>query len=132
MMKLREIMKKLEISEDYIIEAVQKINQICKRCTCKECPFATVYGCVVTASPDVRVDVAVKDRIQKLLYPNRMEKVAELLDIKLYNWFTVTNVMGETRKYHLTEKGLYSDTEAASPGVLIDLFAGKAYIVEGE
>ena len=110
----------------------KKINMICKRCSCEECPFDTECGCVITTSADIRVDVAVKDRIRKLLYPNRMEKVAELLDIKLYNWFTVTNVMGETRKYHLTEKGLYSDTEAASPGVLIDLFAGKAYIVEEE
>ena len=129
-MKLRELMKKLEISEDYIIEAVQKINMICKRCTCEECPFDTGHSCVVTDSADIRVDRVVKERIEKLLHPNRMKELAKLLDIELYNWFSATNANGVTSKYQLTEKGMYDDRGLAMHGLLTDLLAGRAYIVE--
>ena len=104
-MEWRELMKKLEISEDYIIEAAQKMNMICKRCTCEECPLGTGNVCVVTTTADIRVDEVVKKRIQKLIHPNRMKELAKLLDIELYNWFTATNTNGVTRKYQLTERG---------------------------
>ena len=129
-MKLRELMKELEISEDYIIEAAQKINMICKRCSCEECPFDTECGCVITTSADIRVDRVVKERIEKLLHPNRMKELAKLLDIELYNWFTATNTLGETSRYHLTKNGLYNDRGIAVPGLLTDLLIGKAYIVK--
>lgn len=130
-MKLRELMKKLEISEDYIIEAAQKISMICKRCTCEECPLSTGSGgCVVTTSADIRVDRVVKGRIEKLLHPNRMKELAKLLDIELYNWFTATNTNGVTSKYQLTEKGMYDDRGLAMHGLLTDLLTGRAYIVE--
>ena len=130
-MKLRELMKKLEISEDYIIEAAQKINMICKRCSCEECPLSTGSGgCVITTSADIRVDRVVKKRIEKLLHPNRMKELAKLLDIELYNWFTATNTNGVTSKYQLTEKGMYDDRGLAMHGLLTDLLAGRAYIVE--
>ena len=83
-MKLRELMKELEISEDYIIEAAQKIHMICKRCTCEECPFYTGHSCVVIDCADIRVDEVVKKRIQKLIHPNRMKELAKLLDIELH------------------------------------------------
>ena len=129
-MKLRELMKKFEISEDYIIEAAQKINMICKQCNCKECPLSTGYGCVITTSADIRIGEVVKERIQKLIYPNRMKELAKLLDIKLYNWFTATNANGVTSKYQLTEKGMYDDRGLAMHGLLTDLLTGRAYIVE--
>ena len=129
-MELRELMKKLEISEDYIIEAAQKINMICKRCTCEECPLGTGNVCVVTTSADIRVDRVVKERIEKLLRPNRMKELAKLLDIELYNWFTATNANGITSKYQLTEKGMYDDRGLAMHGLLTDLLTGRAYIVE--
>ena len=129
-MKLRELMKELEISEDYIIEAAQKINMLCKRCSCEECPFDTECGCVITTSADIRVDRVVKERIEKLLHPNRMKELAKLLDIELYNWFTATNTNGVTSKYQLTEKGMYDDRGLAMHGLLTDLLAGRAYIVE--
>ena len=129
-MKLRELMKELEISEDYIIEAAQKINMICKRCSCEECPFDTGHSCVVNDCADIRVDEVVKKRIQKLIHPNRMKELAKLLDIELYNWFTTTNANGITRKYQLTEKGMYDDSGLAMHGLLTDLLTGRAYIVE--
>ena len=130
-MELRELMKELEISEDYIIEATQKISMICKRCTCEECPLSTGSGgCVVTTSADIRVDRVVKERIEKLLHPNRMKELAKLLDIELYNWFSATNANGVTSKYQLTEKGMYDDRGLAMHGLLTDLLAGRAYIVE--
>ena len=129
-MKLRELMKELEISEDYIIEAAQKINMICKRCTCEECPFDIGRRCVVTTGADIRIDEVVKKRIQKLIHPNRMKELAKLLDIELHNWFTATNANGITRKYQLTEKGMYDDRGLAMHGLLTDLLAGRAYIVE--
>ena len=129
-MKLRELMKELEISEDYIIEAAQKMNMICKRCTCEECPLCTGCGCVITTSLDIRVDEVVKKRIQKLIHPNRMKELAKLLDIELYNWFTATNANGITSKYQLTEKGMYDDRGLAMHGLLTDLLTGRAYIVE--
>ena len=134
-MELRELMKKLEISEDYIIEAAQKINMICKRCSCEECPLCTgIVGCAITTSLDIRIDEIVKKRIQKLIHPNRhpnrMNELAKLLGIKLYNWFTATNANGITRKYQLTEKGMYDDRGLAMHGLLTDLLTGRAYIVE--
>ena len=129
-MELRELMKELEISEDYIIEAAQKIHMICKRCTCEECPFYTGHSCVVIDCADIRVDEVVKKRIQKLLHPNRMKELAKLLDIELYNWFTTTNANGITRKYQLTEKGMYDDRGLAMHGLLTDLLTGRVYIVE--
>lgn len=129
-MELRELMKKLKISEDYIIEAAQKINMICKRCTCEECPFDIGRRCVVTTGADIRIDEVVKKRIQKLLHPNRMKELAKLLDIELHNWFTATNANGVTRKYQLTENGMYDDRGLAMHGLLTDILAGRAYIVE--
>lgn len=129
-MKLREVMKKMEISEEYIIETAQKINSMCKLCTCGECPFYIGYGCVLVSTADIRIDEVVKKRIQELLHPNRMKELAKLLDIELYNWFTATNTNGITSKYQLTEKGMYDDRGLAMHGLLTDLLAGRAYIVE--
>ena len=129
-MELREFMKNLEISEDYIVEAAQKIHMICKRCTCEECPFDIGRRCVVTTGADIRIDEVVKKRIQKLIHPNRMKELAKLLDIELHNWFTTTNANGVTRKYQLTENGMYDDRGLPMHGLLTDLLTGRVYIVE--
>ena len=71
-----------------------------------------------------------KKRIQELIHPNRMKELAKLLDIELYNWFTTTNANGITRKYQLTEKGMYDDRGLPMHGLLTDLLTGRVYIVE--
>lgn len=131
-MELREVMKKMEISEEYIIETAQKINSMCKLCTCGECPFYIGYGCVLVSTADIRIDEVVKKRIQELLNPNRMDKVADLLGVKLDDWITVVNMVGETRRYHITANGLYNDKGIAVPGCLTDLLIGMAYIEKEE
>ena len=59
-----------------------------------------------------------------------MKELAKLLDIELHNWFTATNANGVTRKYQLTENGMYDDRGLAMHGLLTDILAGRAYIVE--
>lgn len=132
-MELRELMKKLEISEDYIIEAAQKINEIHKRCTCEECPLNTEYGCATTTNAIIRVDEAVKKRIQKLMHHNYMDDVAEMLGVKIGEHFKIAyNNEDIVSGFHLEKTGLYCDESLRAPVNLTELLAGKAYIVKEE
>ena len=132
-MELKELMKKLEISEDYIIEAAQKMNEIHKRCTCEECPLNTEYGCATTTNAIIRVDEAVKKRIQKLMHHNYMDDVAEMLGVKIGEHFKIAyNNEDIVSGFHLEQTGLYCDESLRAPVNLTELLAGKAYIVKEE
>ena len=132
-MELREVMKKMEISEEYIIETAQKINSMCKLCTCGECPFYIGYGCVLVSTADIRIDEVVKKRIQNLLHHNHMEKVAEMLGVKLGEPFKIAydnkNIISG---FHLEKTGLYCDKNLRAPFNLTELLVGDAYIVKEE
>ena len=128
-MELKEFMEKWKVSERDIIEAAKLTSSICSSFDCENCPFDSNYGCLITLVPaDVNIGEEVKKRIQKLLNPNHMEKVADLLGVKLDDWITVVNMVGETRRYHITANGLYNDKGVAVPGCLTDLLIGVAYI----
>lgn len=132
-MELKEFMDKWKVSERDIIEAAKLTNSICGSFACKNCPFGSNYGCLtVKVAADVNIGEEVEKHIQKLLHPNRMEKVAELLGVKLDDWITVVNMVGETRRYHITANGLYNDKGIAVPGCLTDLLIGMAYIEKEE
>ena len=132
-MELREFMEKWKVSERDIIEAAKLTSSICGSFDCENCPFDSNYGCLITVAPvDVNIGEEVKKRIQEFLHPNHMEKVAEMLGVKLDDWITVANMVGETRRYHITANGLYNDKGIAVPGCLTDLLIGMAYIVKEE
>lgn len=132
-MELKELMKKLEISEDYIIEAAQNINKICKQCGCNECPFNTEYGCILNTTANVRVDKMVKLRIKKLLYHNHMEKVAEMLGVKIGEKFGVATPTSDVvNTYYLTEQGIFSEDNMSAEITLSNLLIGNAHIIKGE
>lgn len=131
-MELKEFIEKWKVSERDIIEAAKLTSSICSSFDCENCPFDSNYGCLITLVPaDVNIGEEVKKRIQKLLHPNHMEKVAEVLGVRL-DWITVTNTLGETSRYCLTKNGLYNDRGIAVPGLLTDLLIGRAYIVKEE
>ena len=132
-MTLKKFMDTWKVSERDIIEAGKLTSSICSSFDCKNCPFDSNYGCLIVLVPaDVNIGEEVKKRIQELLNPNRMDKVADLLGVKLDDWITVVNMVGETRRYHITANGLYNDKGIAVPGCLTDLLIGMAYIVKEE
>ena len=131
-MELKELMEKKNLSERKIIEAIRITGLICRNFNCSECPLDSDSGCMALETREEELEIInenVTERIQELLHPNRMEKVAEVLGVRL-GWITVTNTLGETSRYHLTKNGLYNDRGIAVPGLLTGLLIGKAYIVK--
>ena len=66
-MDLKEFMKRRNVSEQDIVEAVELINAICRRFTCYSCPLRD-YSCLVTTSADIYVGRAVRECLQKFLH----------------------------------------------------------------
>ena len=130
-MELREYMENENLSESDIVEAARIVNELCRNLSaCKLCPLYNGSRCIAVKTGGVSIVGIVKERMKKLLNPNRMDKVADLLGVKLGDWITVVNMVGATRRYHITANGLYNDKGIAVPGCLTDLLIGVAYIVK--
>lgn len=140
-MNLKEFMKKWKVSERDIIEAAKLTSSICGSFDCENCPFDSNYGCLITLVPaDVNINVGeeVKKRIQKFLNPNRMDKVAEILGVKLGETFTVRfgEYIGSQREFdadcYLDDDGVHIVGQDRTQLVLLEkLLNGKAYIEKG-
>lgn len=132
-MELKEFMKNENLSENDIVEAARIINVLCRDLSaCKLCPLYNGSRCIATKTGGISIVGIVKERMNKLLNPNRMDKVADLLGVKLGDWIAVANIIGETRRCHITANGLYNDKGIAVPGCLTDLLIGRAYVVKEE
>lgn len=131
-MELRECMEKWKVSERDIIEAAKLTSSICSSFDCENCPFDSNYGCLITlVLADVNIGEEVKKRIQKLLHPNHMEKVAEMLGVKFNQTVLITYGNGKgSQACYLDEIGLHLSGLAnhVKPELLQDLLTGKAYI----
>lgn len=137
-MELKEFMEKWKVSERDIIEAGKLTSSICGSFDCENCPFDSNCGCLVTLVPaDVNINIGeeVKKRIQKLLCPNRMGTVAELLGVKFNETFHVSYGGGKgSMACYLDETGLHLSgmMYLTKSELLQDLLNGKAYIVKKE
>lgn len=135
-MELKEFMDKWKVSERDIIEAAKLTSSICSSFDCENCPFDSNYGCLITLVPaDVNIGEEVKKRIQKLLNPNHMEKVAEVLGVKFNERFHVSyGDSNGSMACYLDETGLHLSgiIYLTKSELLQDLLTGKAYIVKKE
>lgn len=128
-MEFKEFMNNENLSESDIVKAARIVNELCRSLSaCKLCPLYSGSRCIAVKTSGVSIVGVVEKRMKKLLNPNRMDKVADLLGVKLGDWITVVNMVGETRRYHITANGLYNDKGVAVPGCLTDLLIGVAYI----
>lgn len=66
-MDLKEFMKRRNVSEQDIVEAVELINAICRRSGCYSCPLKD-YVCLVTTGADIYVGKTVRECLQKFLH----------------------------------------------------------------
>ena len=133
-MTLKKFMGTWKVSERDIIEAGKLTSSICGSFDCENCPFDSNYGCLIVLVPaDVNIGEEVKKRIQELLHPNHMDKVAEILGVKLGEPFKIAydnkNIISG---FHLEKTGLYCDKNLRAPFNLTELLAGDAYIVKEE
>ena len=134
-MELREFMEKWKVSERDIIEAAKLTSSICGSFDCENCPFDSNYGCLITVAPvDVNIGEEVKKRIQEFLHPNHMEKVAEMLGVKLGQQLIVKSRNDDEFYCYLDKEGLKlaGDKDADCRNLLGDMLTGKAYIVKKE
>lgn len=131
-MELKEFMEKWKVSERDIIEAAKLTSSICGSFYCENCPFGSKFGCLTDkVAADVNNGEEVKKRIQKLLHPNRMDKVADLLSVKFNQTVLITYGNGKgSQACYLDEMGLHLSGLAnhVKPELLQDLLTGKAYI----
>lgn len=138
-MNLKEFMKKWKVSERGIIEAAKLTSSICGSFACKNCPFDSNYGCLTgKVAADVNIGEEVKKRIKKLLNPNHMDKVAEILGVKLGEKFTVRfgEYIDSQREFdadcYLDDDGVHIVGQDRTQLVLLEkLLNGKAYIEKG-
>ena len=77
-MDLKEFMKRRNVSEQDIVEAVELINAICRRSGCYSCPLKD-YVCLVTTGADIYVGKAVRECLKKFLH-NLQDAGAEHVD----------------------------------------------------
>lgn len=139
-MVLKEFMDRNGVSKDDVIMAGWLANEICKSFDCDFCPYHIheASGAGICANSAKRTDKdsvekMVKERIQKLLHPNHMEKVAEMLGVKIGEHFKIAyNNEDIVSGFHLEKTGLYCDESLRAPVNLTELLAGKAYIVKEE
>ena len=132
-MELKEFMEKWKVLERDIIEAGKLTSSICGSFDCENCPFDSNYGCLITLVPaDVNINIGeeVEKRIQKLLHPNHMEKVAEMLGVKLGERFKISDI-NKTFIYRLEEDGLHlGGVEFCADETLTRLLTGQSYIIK--
>ena len=139
-MGLKELLDRNGVSKNDIIMAGWLANEICKSFDCDFCPYhiheASGAGiCANSAKKTDKdsVEKMVKERVQKLLHPNHMEKVAEMLGVKLGEPFKIAhdgnNIISG---FHLEKTGLYCDESLRAPFNLTELLVGDAYIVKEE
>lgn len=139
-MVFKEFMDRNGVSKDDIIMAGWLANEICKSFDCGFCPYHIheVDGAGICANSAKRADKdsvekMVKERVQELLHPNHMEKVAEMLGVKIGEHFKIAyNNEDIVSGFHLEKTGLYCDESLRAPVNLTELLAGKAYIVKEE
>lgn len=132
-MELKEFMEKWKVLERDIIEAGKLTSSICGSFDCENCPFDSNYGCLITLVPaDVNINIGeeVEKRIQKLLHLNHMEKVAEMLGVKLGERFKISDI-NKTFIYRLEEDGLHlGSVEFCADETLTRLLTGQSYIIK--
>ena len=134
-MELKEFMKNENLSENDIVEAARIINVLCRDLSaCKLCPLYNGSRCIATKTSGVSIVGVVKERMKKLLNPNRMDKVAELLGVKFGEPFKIAYIGEDISSgyFHLEKTGLYCDESLRAPFNLTDLLVGDAYIVKEE
>ena len=134
-MELREFMKNENISENDIVEAARIINVLCRDLSaCKLCPLYNGSRCIATKTSGVSIVGIVKERMKKLLNPNRMDKVAELLGVKLGQQFIVKSRCDDEFYCYMNKEGLKlaGDKDADCRNLLGDMLTGKAYIIKKE
>ena len=134
MMKLKEFMDKLKVSERDIVEAAKLIGAICNSFDCADCPLGSNYDCFdkLTNGDITDVGEAIEERIHKLLHPSHMDKVAEILGVKFGEPFKVSDI-NKTLIYHLEEDGLHLyGVDGCSYETLARLLTGQSYIIKEE
>ena len=133
-MELREFMKNENLSENDIIKAASIVTKVCDTWKCEKCPY---YNFKICYAKGMKGDMVgkVKARIKNLLHTSYMEKVAELLGVKLGKKFNVVVGEGDSFEYILEEDGLHYSSlvfKDTSPKLLQDLLTCKAYIKKEE
>lgn len=134
-MELREFMKNENLSENDIVEAARIINVLCRDLSaCKLCPLYNGSRCIATKTSGVSIVGIVKERMKKLLHPNHMDKVAELLGVKLGQQFIVKSRCDDEFYCYMNKEGLKlaGDKDADCRNLLGDMLTGKAYIIKKE
>lgn len=135
-MTLKEFMKTWKVSERDIIEAVKLVSKMHTSFEeCCECPCNTEFGCVALPQHSENVGEDVKKRIKELLRPNHMEKVAEVLGVKIGETFSVRfgEYIDNQREFdgdcYLDDEGLHIVGQDRTQSVLLEkLLNGNAYI----
>lgn len=139
-MVLKEFMDRNGVSKDDVIMAGWLANEICKSFDCDFCPYHIheASGAGICANSAKRTDKdsvekMVKERIQKLLHPNHMEKVAEMLGVKIGEKFGVATPTSDVvNTYCLTKQGVFSEDKMPAEITLSNLLIGNAHIIKGE
>ena len=135
-MTLKEFMKTWKVSERDIIEAVKLVSKMHTSFEeCHECPCDTEFGCIALPQHSENVGEDVKKRIQEILRPNHMEKVAEVLGVKIGETFSVRfgEYIDNQREFdgdcYLYDEGLHIVGQDRTQSVLLEkLLDGNAYI----
>ena len=133
-MELKEFMKNENLSENDIIKATSIVTKVCDTWKCEKCPY---YNFKICYTKGMKGDMVgkVKARIKNLLHTSYMEKVAELLGVKLGKKFNVVVGEEDSFEYILEEDGLHYSSlvfKDTSPKLLQDLLTCKAYIKKEE
>lgn len=66
-MELEKFMQRRNISKEYIAKAAKTLNDICRRCSCDDCPLHLYFVCALTTGADVPIEEGVRERIDSYL-----------------------------------------------------------------
>lgn len=131
-MEFKEFMNNENLSESDIVKAARIVNELCRSLSaCKLCPLYSGSRCIAVKTSGVSIVGVVEKRMKKLLHPNYMEKVAEMLGVKLGEPFKIAHDYNNIISgFHLEKTGLYCDESLRAPFNLAELLVGDAYIVK--
>lgn len=66
-MDLEKFMERRNISKEYIAKAAKILNDICRRCSCEDCPLHLSFVCSLTTGADVPIEECVRKSIDSYL-----------------------------------------------------------------
>ena len=66
-MELEKFMQRRNVSKEYIAKAAKTLNDICRRCSCNDCPLHLYFVCALTTGADVPIEEGVRESIDSYL-----------------------------------------------------------------